>query len=153
LFAQSLGSEARRFTPGLLVTLFHRDQERRAEIERGWVHNGRLILKFRGVDTRTDAEALEGWEIRIPEKERPPAPPGQYYLSDLIGFNVVSREGRTIGAVAGWMDSAGPALLEVRTGTAEVLVPLVPEICIDVDTETRRIIVDLPEGLEELNRE
>jgi 16S rRNA processing protein RimM len=110
------------------------------------------VLKFRGVDTRTDAEALEGYDVRIPERDRPPAAPGQYYLSDLIGYQVVTIDGRTVGTVAAWLDAGGPALLEVRRGEAEVLVPLVPEICVNVDQEAGRIIVQLPEGLEELNR-
>jgi 16S rRNA processing protein RimM len=73
------------------------------------------------------------------------------YLSDLIGFEVFSRDERRIGTVTGWLDAGGPALLEVTEGDAEILVPLVPEICVDVDESRRRITVELPEGLEGLN--
>jgi 16S rRNA processing protein RimM len=154
LFAESMGSPLERFTPGLPVTIFDpgATQERPAEIERSWAHNGRLVLKLRGVDTRSDAEALQGWEVRIPLEERPPAPAGEYYLSDLIGFEVFTRDDRNVGTVTGWLDSGGPALLEVMKDDAEILVPLVPEICVEVDTGGRRITVQLPEGLEELNR-
>jgi 16S rRNA processing protein RimM len=153
LFAESLGSAPERFTAGLTVTLFRQPDERTAEIERSWTYGGRLVLKFRGIDTRTDAEALRGWEVRIPEEDRPPAPTGQYYLSDLIGYEVFTRDGRKLGAVGGWLDAGGPAILEVRSENAEVLVPLVPEICVNVDEPGKRITVELPEGLEDLNRE
>jgi 16S rRNA processing protein RimM len=152
LFAESLGSPPERFTEGLAVNLFRNGEERPAHIDRSWTHNGRLVLKFQGVDSRTAAEALQGWEVRVPEEERPPAPPGQHYLSDLIGYEVVAREGNTVGVVTGWLDPGGPALLEVRSGAAEVLIPLVPAICVNVDAGHRRITVDLPEGLEDLNR-
>ena len=152
LFAESLGSPPERFSPALAVTLHGPKGERAAEIERSWAHNGRLVLKFRGVDTRTDAEALEGWDVRIPERDRPPPPEGRYYLSDLIGYQVVTSDGRAVGTVAAWIDAGGPALLEVRRGEEEILVPLVPEICVQVDAEAGRITVRLPEGLEELNR-
>ena len=152
LFAESLGSAPERFSPALAVTLRGPKGERAAEIERSWTHNGRLVLKLRGIDTRTEAEALEGWDVRIPERDRPPPPQGKHYLSDLIGYEVVTTQGRAVGTVAAWMDAGGPALLEVRRGEKEVLVPLVPEICVQVDAGAGRIIVELPEGLEELNR-
>jgi len=153
LFAESMGSPLERFTPGLSVTMFAPDgcQQRQAEIESSWAHNGRLVLKLRGIDTRSGAEALQGWEVRIPLEERPP-PPGEYYLSDLIGCEVFTRDARHLGTVTGWLDSGGPALLEVTKDNAEILVPLVPEICVEVDIGGRRITAQLPEGLEELNR-
>jgi 16S rRNA processing protein RimM len=152
LLAESLGSPPERFSPGLAVTLRGRERERAAEIERSWIQNGQLVLKFRGIDSRTDAEALAGWDVRIPERDRPPAPPGQHYLSDLIGYQVVTPNGRVVGTVAAWQDPGGHALLEVRRGKEEILIPLVPEICVNVDAEVGQITVRLPEGLEELNK-
>ena len=154
LFAESMGSPLERFTPGLSLTLFDPAgaHQRPAEVERSWAHNGKLVLKLRDVDTRSAAEGLQQWEVRIPVEERPPAPEGKHYLSDLIGFGVFSRDERRIGTVTGWLDAGGPALLEVTEGDAETLVPLVPAICVDVDESRRRITVELPEGLEGLNR-
>jgi 16S rRNA processing protein RimM len=149
-----MGSPLERFTPGLSVTLFDPAgaQQRSAEVERSWTHGGRLVLKLREVDNRSAAEELQNWEVRIPLEERPAAPAGQYYLSDLIGFEVFSRDERRLGTVTGWLDAGGPALLEVTEGRAEILVPLVPAICVEVDESRRRITADLPEGLEDLNR-
>ena len=154
VMAESMGSAPERFAPGLNVSLAEpgTGEERPAEIEAGWVHNGRLVLKFCGVDTRTEAESLGGWHVRIPVDARPPAPEGQHYLSDLIGFEIVTRDSRLIGLVTAWYDYGGPALLAVKSGEKEVLIPLVPEICVQVDSAVRRITVELPEGLEDLNR-
>ena len=58
--------------PERLKTVYVHDKP--LEVERAWTHKDRLILKFRGVDTRTDAEKLEGAEVSIPAEERPPAP-------------------------------------------------------------------------------
>lgn len=146
--AESFGSELERFTPGLRVWL---DGERELAIERAWEHNGRLVLKFSGIDSRTAAEPLQGHDIRIPETERPPAPPGRHYLSDLIGCRVETAEGRVVGEVTAWYDYGGPALLEVG-GEGGPMIPLVPEICREVNETAKRIVVELPEGLEDLNR-
>lgn len=153
VLAESMGSSPERFAPGLAVRLFRSGSDcgLPLEIERSWLHSGRLVLKFRGIENRSEAEALIGSEIRIPLRERPPAPAGQHYLSDLVGCRVVAPDGRALGEVTGWFDHGGPALLEVR-GANEILVPLVPDICVEVNVEDRRIVASLPEGLEELNR-
>ena len=120
-----------------------------AELERCWIHQGSLVLKFVGFDSRTEAEKLQGWFVGIPESERPPLEEGQVYLSDLVGCEAVSLDGRRIGVVTGWQDIGGPVLLEVGE---DLLIPYVDAICREVDVAGRRIRVELPEGLEDLNR-
>jgi 16S rRNA processing protein RimM len=152
LIAEMLGSEPERFSQGLAVTLLPAltsEQGRPAELERSWMHQGSLILKFRGIDTRSDAETLHGMFVCIPEEQRPPLPEGQVYLDDLIGCEVVATDNRCIGSVTGWQDAGGPVLLEVGP---DLLIPYVPAICREVDLKARRIGVELPEGLEDLNR-
>lgn len=152
LNAASLGSEPERFQPGLPVTLLPAMDSpggRAAELERCWVHQGSLVLKFKGVDTRTEAESMQGWFVCVPEDQRPALEEGQHYLSDLVGCSVIAADGRTIGTVTGWQDAGGPVILEVGD---DLLIPFVPQICTQVDVKARQIRVELPEGLEELNR-
>jgi 16S rRNA processing protein RimM len=148
-----LGTAPQRFQPGLRVFLVRGESSewvRSVEVERTWLHGPELVVKFGGIDTRTEAEAFQGCEVRIPLEERPAAPEGEYYLSDLVGCRVFSRDGRYIGEVTSWQEPGGTPLLEVR-GTREVLIPFVSAICVDIDPADRRITVELPEGLEELN--
>jgi 16S rRNA processing protein RimM len=153
LVAESLGSEPERFTPGLQLTLLpslDSEDGRQAELERCWVHQDSLVLKFKGLETRTEAEAIQGWFVCVREEERPPLQEGEYYLSDLVGCDLISLEGgRRIGKVTGWQDAGGQVILEVGE---DLLVPFVPQICRQVDVLNRRIQVELPDGLEELNR-
>ncbi|MEK7409206.1 MAG: ribosome maturation factor RimM [Acidobacteriota bacterium] len=124
------------------------------EIESVWEHRGRLIVKFRGVDSISAAEALRGVEVRIPREQRPEPPPGEYYHSDLVGCQVVERRtGDRLGEVTGFSDGGGPGLLEVRgvRPGEEILIPFARSICVEIDVAARRIVVDLPEGLKELN--
>jgi len=125
----------------------------RAEVESVWEHRGRIILKFRGVDSISAAETLRGKEVRIPRAEREPLPEGEYYESDLIGFEVLDRQsGRLLGRVAGWQHYGGPALLEVEGPGGKVFeIPFAASICVEIDMNRGRIQVDLPEGLEDLN--
>jgi ribosomal 30S subunit maturation factor RimM len=54
--------------------------------------------------------------------------------------------------VTGWADAGSTGLLEISTGETQLLVPFARSICVEVDTRAKRIVVDLPEGLKDLNR-
>jgi 16S rRNA processing protein RimM len=123
------------------------------EVETVWEYRGRLVFKFRGVDSIPEAERLRGVELRIPLESRMPLPAGEFYQSDLIGCEVFERAGgQRLGFVAQWRDSGGAGLLEVQGDAGEILIPFARAICVEIDPQARRILVDLPEGLRELNR-
>ncbi len=159
VFAVSFSSGAERFRDLKEVFLFGPEETagepRRFEIESVWEHRGGLVFKFRGVDSISDAESLEGSEVRVPGEQRAALPEGEYYQSDLVGCEVVERAtGERLGAVSGWRECGGPALLEIRAGdeTEPLLVPFARAICTEIDLGARRIVVDLPDGLKELGR-
>lgn len=121
----------------------------RYEVEEVWFHMGRPVFKFRGVDSLTEAQALTGSEVRIPREARGEPDPGEFFIADLIGCEVIERAtGRSLGQVTGWQDWGGSGLLEV----GELLIPFARSICVEIDPAARRIVVDLPEGLKELNQ-
>jgi 16S rRNA processing protein RimM len=124
-------------------------QVRPVEVDSAWEHKGRVILKFRGIDDMSSAEELRGMELRIPLEDRPPAPEEEFYHSDLIGCEVVDQSGRSLGHVKGWREYGAAGLLEVK-GEKEFLVPFAKAICLVIDVARKRIVVDLPEGLEDL---
>ena len=121
----------------------------RLEVETVWVHGGVLIFKFAGIDSISEAEKLRGAEVRIPWSERAPLEPGEYFQSDLLGCEVVdNRSGASLGRVTGWDDGGGAGLLVLEGGA---LIPFARAICVDIDPPRKRIAVELPEGLKELN--
>lgn len=116
-----------------------------------------LILLLEGIGTIEQAEALEHCALVVPPAKRPVLAEGEYYLADLVGCEVIERQtGRQIGKVLSWQEFGGPDLLEVAPAGApagEVIwIPLVRTICVEVDPANRRIVVDPPEGLLDLNR-
>jgi 16S rRNA processing protein RimM len=122
----------------------------RYEVESTWFHNGTLIFKFRGVDSISDAELLTGAEVRVPLSQRIPLEPGEFFQDDLMGCQVVDRQsGQPLGKVAGWEDGGGSGLLVLDN---DLLIPFVRTICVEIDPAARRIAVELPEGLKDLNR-
>ncbi len=145
-----------RFVEGVAYDLLYPSGERKqSTIERVWYHQGRLILKFEGVESISDAEELRGCEVRIPYEELGPPPEGEHYFVDLIGCEVIeTATGRKVGEVVSIEEPGGPPLLATRSqddAELEILIPLVPQICEEIDTDAKRIVVRLPEGLESLN--
>jgi len=120
------------------------------EVERVWWHGDQLILKLRGVDTRSAAEGLAGNEVYVTDSERAPLPEGEFYLSDLVGCEVIEgASGRRAGVVSGWQETGGPPLLELEG--SEALIPFARSICREIDLTAKRIVIDPPEGLLDLN--
>jgi len=119
-------------------------------VESTWFHQQTLIFKFQGIDCITDAQVLSGAEVRVPLGERTSLEPGEFFQSDLVGCEVVERRsGERLGRVTGWQDGGGAGLLLLEGG---LLIPFARAICVAIDPAARRIEVELPEGLKELNR-
>jgi 16S rRNA processing protein RimM len=116
------------------------------------VHQGRPVIALEGVATMNDAEAMAGVEFRVPPDALQPLPPGTYYRHDLVGCAVETVAGERVGAVGAVEGDLGASRLVVRTPGGEVLVPLADAICQRVDIAARRIVIDPPEGLLDLNR-
>ena len=151
LAAEILTDFPDRFQAGKELWLSDGSASQPRVLEGSWFHKGRVILKFRGCDSITAAEALTGLWIEIPRSERRPLPPGIVYLSDLIGC-VVRENGQTVGTVEAIEETGATPVLNVRTAEGELLIPFAAEICQTVDVEKQEIQVRLPEGLQELNR-
>jgi 16S rRNA processing protein RimM len=136
------------------VALWNGAQRRPAQVVGVRRHGDRLLLRFEGVNGLSDAEKIAGWEVQVAADQLEPAPPGSYYVADLVGCRV--REAgscRLLGSVKGWLETGATPLLEVSDGKREVLVPFAAAICIRIDPAAREILVRLPEGLEDLNHE
>ena len=68
----------------------------------------------------------------------------------MIVFEVFHKDGARIGIVASVLSTAGNDILVVKEAEKEFLIPAVKEIVDKVDFDTRRVIVDPPEGLLDL---
>jgi len=118
------------------------------EVENTWMHGDHLILKFKGVDTISDAEKLAGADVAIPFEQRATLAEQEYYQSDLIGCEVVDAAGRSLGVVTDFEETGGAPLLRVGE---DLLIPFAKSICTHIDLEHKQITVNPPEGLLDLN--
>ena len=143
-----------RFSEGMKLLALAKSGDSRAEleIEGLWPHKGLLVLKFRGVDSMTSAEALIGSELQVPSAARAQLDRGWNYVSDLVGCLVFDR-GREIGRIEDIQFGAGEApLLIVAAGSGKRFdVPFAEAYLESVDVAQRQVRMNLPEGMFEIN--
>jgi 16S rRNA processing protein RimM len=107
----------------------------------GRVHGTDVVARLEGVADRDRAAQLRGCDVAVPRSELPPAPEGEYYWADLIGLEVVNREGVRLGQVAEVFATGANDVLVVR-GERERLIPFVEAVVVDVDLEGALLTLD-----------
>jgi 16S rRNA processing protein RimM len=115
-------------------------------------HNERPIVGFDGVEDMDRARALAGHELRVPVEQLAALPPSMFYRHDLMGCTVDRVGGDHVGTVTDVEGTLGGSRLVVATGYGEVLVPLAAEICRSIDIDGKRIVIEPPDGLLDVNR-
>lgn len=145
-------NDAQRFEEVKRVTLVSPDEAttRETTIASARVHGGRVLVAFDGIDTPEAVRELANWTIEIPDEEARTLDAGEYFLHDLVGMQLVDAEGTPRGEVIDAYDGGGGVLLRVRHGAAEFEVPFAVDICTSIDVSAKRMIVDIPEGLDEI---
>jgi 16S rRNA processing protein RimM len=141
-----------RFAQRKRVYLRGQNSVQEIQLVSHWLHKGRVVLKFAGVDTITDAHKLRGLDVVIPLDERVPLEGDAVYVSDLLGAKVIDVRGG--GAVhAGEIidvepEGSGPAMLVIRDPSGEeLLIPFVRAYLRRIDLEAKLLEMDLPAGL------
>ena len=134
------------------VALEREGRRRVVSVERAWRHDGRLVLKFAGIDSISEAELWQGAEILTPAAEIARPEPGSYSHAELTGCRVeMVRGGATVGVVKGVEEYGGPPVLRLEAADGrEILVPFALSICREIDVAAKTIRVELPEGLLDL---
>jgi 16S rRNA processing protein RimM len=140
-----------RFRPGAELFIERNGAVQALTLTSVRFHRDRPVIAVAGVETMTDAERLAGLELRVPVDRLSPLPGGTFYRHDLIGCRVETATGEFVGTVANVEGTLQGSRLVVAAAHGEVLIPLVADICVMVDTSAKRIVVNPPEGLLELN--
>jgi 16S rRNA processing protein RimM len=135
-----------------------------ATVESHWMPTGRsagrIVLKFAGTDSISDAEKLAGYQVQIQSDQRLKLDDETYYVEDLIGCILVDGENEigTIDDLHFPLDSEGRRIQDAaslfvvrRANGDELLIPFANAFIRNIDTKARRIEMNLPGGLLEMN--
>lgn len=124
-------------------------------------NRGRVVLQISGIDSISAAESLAGLDLIVAEDHRVSLDEDSTYISDLTGCTVYDRD-TAVGEVTGVQfptSSDGipledmPSLLEVRSPDGDkILIPYAKAFLRSVDLAAKKIVLDLPAGLIDINR-
>lgn len=134
-----------RFAVGEVLRGTQAGKEHEITVEAARPHKGRLLVKFREIPDRTEAESLRGTVFFAAPLESD-EDDDSFYDHELIGLRML-RDGTEVGTVTGVMHTPGRQILEVDVDGREVLVPFVYDIVPEVDLEVGTCTVTPPEGL------
>jgi 16S rRNA processing protein RimM len=111
---------------------------------------GGLIVRFEDVHDRNASEMLRGRTLLIRSEDARPLEPGQYFIHDLNGLEVVELDGAPIGRVAQIYEIGTSLYLSVDDGERERMIPFTEQFVREVDIEGRRVVIEVIPGLLEL---
>lgn len=141
----------KRFRAGSVLWTRSARGEQQLTISSVRFQQGRPVIAFEGLARLEDVEPLAGQELRVPEDALQPLEAGRYYEYQLVGCVVETMSGMRVGPVVKVEGGAGGTRLAIEGDRGEILVPFAEDICVDVNVEARRIRINPPEGLLELN--
>ena len=140
-----------RFRPGRELFVERDGRIDRLTLTSVRFQQGRPVIAVEGIDSMDQARALAGTELRVPAERLVGLPAGTFYRHDLAGCQVETRTGSVVGVVRDVEGTMHASRLVVSAAQGEILIPLVSEICPVIDAAGKRIVIDPPDGLLELN--
>ena len=102
---------------------------------------------------RNAAESLRGCALFVDREHAAELPEGRYFIVDLLGAEVFSKEGRRIGVLKEVLQPGANDVFVVRTEDSEMLIPVVDAFVDTIDVQNKRVTVNAEMLSEEEIRE
>ncbi len=130
--------------------LFTEDGAQSYQIKLTRAVSGGLGARITGVATKEQADALRGVSLYVDRAKLPNLPDDEFYHTDLIGLAAHDTGGVLIGTVQAVHNHGAGDLLEIAGAglKTSLLLPFTRAVVPTVDLAAKRIVVDLPEGLD-----
>lgn len=123
-------------------------EKRRVESAR--LHKGAVLLKLSGIDSISDGEPLRGCTVEIPTDEAMPLPEGRYYVFEVVGLEVRSTEGESLGTVVDvmWLPANDVYVVKPKDPKAKpFMVPAVRDVVRSIDPDLGVMVISVLPGL------
>jgi 16S rRNA processing protein RimM len=140
---QNRSDNPERWRPGGRVRL---EDGRELTIRQSRPHGKRMLVRFEEVADRSDADALRGEVLVVPESWLPRLERGEWWAHQLEGCLVTTVAGRSLGLLTGVIaNPANDLWVAVDADGVETLIPALEDVLVEVDVAARRVVVrDVP---------
>ena len=109
------------------------------------IHKGAILASLEGVDDVNSAMRFKGKRVYI-DRGDAQLEPGRFFIQDIIGAEVVTESGESVGTLREVIDAPAGMIYVVR-GETEHLIPAVDEFILSTDADAGVITVRLIEGM------
>lgn len=101
-----------------------------------------LLLKFVGIDDRTEVSQWTNALLYVKTDQLPALPQGEFYLHELIGLNVFEPDGTSLGVLMEILETgANDVYLIQNDAGEEVLIPATEEMILEIDLDQEKMVV------------
>lgn len=144
-----LSDAPERFAPGSEMTAAGPESlhARPLRVEASRPFQGRLLVRFEGIESREEAETLHGQELTIARSQVAPLPDGRHYRFELMGLSVRTTSGEPLGRVTEVFGTGSNDVLVVDDDEREILIPILEGVIVSVDLDGKAVVVEPPPGL------
>jgi len=111
-----------------------------------------MRIQFEDVYSEEDASLLLKRDAYLPLNLLPKLKVNQFYFHEVTGYVLEDVHYGKIGVIASINDTSAQPLFVVRTENTEILVPMVDDFIEKIDRVNKKILVNTPEGLIDMNR-
>lgn len=113
------------------------------EVEYVKYYKNNIIIKFKNINDMNCASKLRNKNIMVDRENAIPLKKGEYFVSDVLGFDVYTDENEHLGTLDDIIETKANRVYVVNN----LLIPEIKDCIINVDLQKRIMIVHLLEGL------
>jgi 16S rRNA processing protein RimM len=106
-----------------------------------------FFLSVEGIDSPEAVKSLAGSDILATVDVLVPLAEGEYYWRDIIGLDVVTETGQSLGKVKEIFSTGSNDVYVCHNGQKEILLPAIADVILKIDLVEKQVVVHLLEGL------
>lgn len=111
-------------------------------------HKGTDLLKFKDLGSINDVEKYKGCHLLVAADELAELADDEFYYFEVIGCQVVTTDGETIGEIYEILETgANDVWIVKRPGQKDALIPYIEDVVKEVDIQEKRVLIQVMEGL------
>ena len=117
-------------------------------IDRSQLHKSSLLrVKFEGIDSENEAEALIKKDLFLPLNMLPPLEGNQFYYHEITGFTAIDQMDKEIGIIKNVNDSGPQPLFVIDDDDTEILIPVHDNFIKNLDRQKKKDAPQFAGGL------
>ena len=123
-------------------------------IENSLLQKGnQLRIRFEDIKSETDADTIIKTDVYLPLNLLPKLEGDQFYFHEIIGFVLEDVNFGKVGKITSINDKTAQDLFVIEKGDSEILIPMIDDFIKKIDRKNKKVIVETPEGLIQMNME